>query len=89
MASTRACIACVTQEVIFNYTGYNESGTTIDSSYRKGQPAQAQLGIAGLIPGFDLGLRSMKVGMQRRFIVPPALGPPIGPSTFFSAKQCE
>ena len=31
----------------------------------------------------------MRVGTQRRFIVPPALGPPVGPSTFFSAKQCE
>lgn len=36
-----------------------------------------------------MGLRTMKVGTQRRFIVPPALGPPVGPSTFFSAKQCE
>lgn len=77
------------QEVLFNYTGYNESGATIDSSYRQNRPAQIQLGIGGLIPGFDLALRSMKVGTQRRFIVPPALGPPVGPSTFFSAKQCE
>ena len=100
------------QEVFFNYTGYNESGATIDSSYRQNRPgeqagcekvfkhqllilllvcsaAQIQLGIGGLIPGFDLALRTMKVGTQRRFIVPPALGPPVGPSTFFSAKQCE
>lgn len=43
-----------------------------------------------LLPaGFELGIRSMKVGGKRRIIVPPKLGPPVGPSTFFSAKQCE
>jgi hypothetical protein len=31
----------------------------------------------------------MTVGSKRRIIVPPKLGPPVGPSTFFSAKQCE
>lgn len=39
--------------------------------------------------GFEEGIRGMKAGQQRRIIVPPALGPPVGPSTFFSAKQCE
>lgn len=39
------------QEVVFHYNGYNESGAIIDSSYRKGRPAQTRLGIAGLIPG--------------------------------------
>lgn len=39
------------QEVVFQYTGYNESATSIDSSYRQGRPAQTQLGTGGLIPG--------------------------------------
>ncbi len=43
----------------------------------------------GLIPGFELGIRGMRAGGKRRIIVPPKLGPPVGPSTFFSAKQCE
>jgi FKBP-type peptidyl-prolyl cis-trans isomerase len=39
------------QQVIFDYTGYNESGTIIDTSYRKGRAAEVRLGINGLIPG--------------------------------------
>ncbi|PRW56838.1 Peptidyl-prolyl cis-trans isomerase FKBP20- chloroplastic [Chlorella sorokiniana] len=77
------------QQVVFDYTAYNESAATIDSSYRKGQPAQTQLGIQGLIPGFELGIKSMKPGGKRRIVVPPELGPPVGPATFFSAKQYE
>jgi FKBP-type peptidyl-prolyl cis-trans isomerase len=77
------------QQVSFDYTAYNESAAVIDSSYRKGQPAQTRLGIAGLIPGFEMGLKTMKPGGKRRIVVPPELGPPVGPSTFFSAKQYE
>lgn len=42
------------QEVTFNYTGYNENGARIDSSYLKGTPAKAQLGLGSLIPGAKL-----------------------------------
>jgi FKBP-type peptidyl-prolyl cis-trans isomerase len=77
------------QQVTFDYTAYNESAAVIDSSYRKGQPAQTRIGIQGLIPGFEMGIRTMKPGGKRRIVVPPELGPPVGPSTFFSAKQFE
>uniref|UniRef100_M8CD04 peptidylprolyl isomerase n=1 Tax=Aegilops tauschii TaxID=37682 RepID=M8CD04_AEGTA len=62
------------QQVIFHYVGYNESGRRIDSTY---------------IQGFEEGIRDMKPGGKRRLIIPPELGPPVGPSTFFSAKQFE
>ena len=55
----------------------------------QGRPAETRLGINGLIPGFEAGLKTMRVGGRRRLIVPPELGPPVGPSTFFSAKQFE
>ena len=80
------------QEVVFDYTAFNEGGARIDSSFAKGRPASARIGVGaggGLIPGFELGLLGMRPGGRRRLIVPPALGPPIGPQTFFSAKQCE
>ncbi|BBN16819.1 hypothetical protein MPTK1_7g09550 [Marchantia polymorpha subsp. ruderalis] len=77
------------QQVIFHYIGYNESGRRVDSSYQQGQPARTRVGIKGMIPGFEEGIKSMRSGGKRRIIIPPDLGPPVGPSTFFSAKQFE
>ena len=77
-------------EVTFNYIAYNENGRLIDSTYRSGSPAATRMGLPnGMIPGFELGLAGMAVGGKRRIIVPPELGPPTGPATFFSAKQYE
>ena len=39
--------------------------------------------------GFEAGIKTMHKGGRRRLVVPPELGPPTGPATFFSAKQCE
>ncbi|KAL6782053.1 FKB20 [Auxenochlorella protothecoides x Auxenochlorella symbiontica] len=77
------------QQVLFDYTAYNEAAGVIDSSYRKNAIAKTRLGIGSLIPGFEMGLKTMRVGGKRRIVVPPELGPPVGPATFFSAKQFE
>ncbi|XP_020083696.1 peptidyl-prolyl cis-trans isomerase FKBP20-2, chloroplastic isoform X2 [Ananas comosus] len=77
------------QQVIFHYVGYNESGRRIDSTYLQGSPAKIRLGNKALVPGFEEGIRDMRPGGKRRIIIPPELGPPVGPSTFFSAKQFE
>jgi FKBP-type peptidyl-prolyl cis-trans isomerase len=79
------------QQVTFDYTGYNESGGVIDSSYRKGAPSSMRIGVPGstVVPGFELGVKTMAVGGKRRIVVPPELGPPVGPQTFFSAKVYE
>jgi FKBP-type peptidyl-prolyl cis-trans isomerase len=47
------------QQVVFDYTAYNESGAVIDSSYRKGRAAETRLGIQGLIPGVCVGGRGV------------------------------
>lgn len=77
------------QQIIFHYIGYNETGRRVDSTYQQGQPARTRIGIKAMIPGFEEGVRTMKTGGKRRLIIPPELGPPVGPSTFFSAKQFE
>ncbi|KAJ8632123.1 hypothetical protein MRB53_025459 [Persea americana] len=77
------------QQVTFHYVGYNESGRRIDSTYLQGTPAKIQIGTKSLVPGFEEGIREMRPGGKRRIIIPPELGPPVGPSTFFSSKQFE
>ncbi|CAA3012822.1 Peptidyl-prolyl cis-trans isomerase FKBP20-2, chloroplastic [Olea europaea subsp. europaea] len=77
------------QQVTFHYIGYNESGRRIDSTYLQGSPAKVRMGTNALIPGFEEGIRDMKPGGKRRIVIPPELGPPVGPSTFFSSKQFE
>ena len=51
------------------YTGYLTSGSSFDSG-----TYPFTLGSGGVIPGFDEGVTGMKVGGQRRIIIPPALG---------------
>ncbi|XAR63250.1 Peptidylprolyl isomerase [Bertholletia excelsa] len=77
------------QQVTFHYIGYNESGRRIDSTYLQGRPANIRMGTNALVPGFEEGIRDMRPGGKRRIIIPPELGPPVGPSTFFSSKQFE
>ncbi|KAF3634617.1 Peptidyl-prolyl cis-trans isomerase FKBP20-2, chloroplastic [Capsicum annuum] len=77
------------QQVTFHYVGYNESGRRIDSTYLQGSPAKIRMGTKALVPGFEEGIRDMRPGGKRRIIIPPELGPPVGPSTFFSSKQFE
>ncbi|XP_030515166.1 peptidyl-prolyl cis-trans isomerase FKBP20-2, chloroplastic [Rhodamnia argentea] len=77
------------QQVTFHYIGYNESGRRIDSTYLQGSPAKIRMGTNGLVPGFEQGIQDMRPGGKRRIIIPPELGPPVGPSTFFSSKQFE
>ena len=72
--------ATSTSTVTVNYTGWfydasktDKKGLQFDSSYG-GTPIIVQLGIGGVIEGWDLGVPGMRVGGQRRLVVPPSLG---------------
>ena len=68
------------QIAVVNYTGwlYEESapehkGREFDSSKNAGQPFQFPLGTGNVIKGWDQGVAGMKVGEDRRLVIPPDL----------------
>jgi FKBP-type peptidyl-prolyl cis-trans isomerase len=60
--------------VTVNYVGMLPDGTIFDASERHGQAFTFTLGAGEVIQGWDQGVAGMKVGGQRRLIVPPAFG---------------
>ena len=61
------------QTVTVHYTGRLEDGTKFDSSLDRGVPFEFTIGTGQVIQGWDEGLATMKVGGQRRLIIPPQL----------------
>jgi FKBP-type peptidyl-prolyl cis-trans isomerase len=68
------------QTATVNYTGwlYSETapdnkGTQFDSSIGRG-PFSFRLGAGRVIRGWDQGVQGMKVGGQRRLVLPPEFG---------------
>jgi rhodanese-related sulfurtransferase len=59
-------------KVTVNYTGWLMDGTQFDSSVGK-QPFVFTLGAGMVIPGWDQGVKGMKVGGKRELIIPPHL----------------
>lgn len=62
-------------KVSVQYRGTLVDGTEFDSSYsRDNTPLQFTVGEGQMIPGFDHGVKGMKVGGTRRITIPPELG---------------
>src|SRR4029077_16953328 len=66
------------QICVMHYTGWlyegGAKGKKFDSSVDRGQPFEFPIGQGRVIPGWDEGVASMKVGGKRTLIIPPALG---------------
>ncbi|MFZ5815250.1 MAG: FKBP-type peptidyl-prolyl cis-trans isomerase, partial [Bacillota bacterium] len=61
------------QIVQVHYTGRLADGTTFDSSYSRNEPLEFVLGAGQVIPGWDMGIATMRVGGKRRLVIPPEL----------------
>jgi peptidyl-prolyl cis-trans isomerase A (cyclophilin A) len=56
--------------VSVHYKGQLADGTVFDSSYKRNQPIDFQLGVGQVISGWDEGIQLLKVGDKARFVIP-------------------
>ena len=78
--------ATSTSTVTVNYTAWfydasktDKKGLQFDTSYGR-TPFIVQLGAGGVIAGWEQGIPGMRVGGQRRLVIPPSLG--YGPNRY-------
>jgi len=58
------------QQVSVHYQGALVDGTVFDSSYKRKEPIEFQLGVGQVISGWDEGLQLLHVGDKARFVIP-------------------
>jgi len=61
------------QTVVVHYSGWLTDGMQFDSSYNRGEPFSFLLGAGNVIPGWEEGVSTMKVGGKRQLLIPPDL----------------
>ena len=57
-----------------HYTGKLENGTVFDSSHKRNQPLDFQLGVGQVIKGWDEGIALLSKGGKATLVIPPDLG---------------
>jgi peptidylprolyl isomerase len=62
------------KQVKVHYTGTLENGKKFDSSVDRKEPFSFVIGVGQVIPGWDEGVMSMKVGGKRKLVIPSKLG---------------
>ncbi len=62
------------QTVSVHYEGSLLNGEVFDSSYKRNQPIDFQLGVGQVIKGWDEGISLLQVGDKARFVIPSDLG---------------
>jgi len=62
------------QMVTVHYTGWLLNGEKFDSSLKRGKPFSFRLKQGQVIPGWDEGVSTMRVGSKRQMVIPSILG---------------
>lgn len=62
------------KKVSVHYQGALDNGQVFDSSYKRKQPIDFQLGVGQVISGWDEGISLLQVGDKARFVIPSHLG---------------
>jgi len=62
------------KQVTVHYTGTLDNGKKFDSSVDRKEPFTFVIGVGQVIPGWDEGVMTMKVGGKRKLIIPAKLG---------------
>ena len=60
--------------VSVHYKGQLSDGTVFDSSYKRNEPIDFQVGVGQVISGWDEGIQLLNVGDKARFVIPSHLG---------------